>query len=366
MRVDSGNREAAERLHGYLVEGHWREGGLIGPDSGIRFNYRIGRFVKSYLSRFPWRDELYYLQAQGYWILANWALADLGSHDGARAIAVAATDRILAEQRPDGAWAYPHPEWRGRVTTYEGAWASLGLLETYRRTSQPRYLAGALRWHEFAESRIGYQDVRGGRAANYFAGRTGSAVPNATTDAVRFLAEVAQATEDTNYTARAESLLAFLAEVQLPTGELPYEVTATAPARLPHYQCFQYNAFECLGLLRYEELTGDRRASPIVEGLLRFVATGVAPDGSARYQCGRSRRSVTYHAAALAASLTRAERLGYAVDPALARRLYAHVRGLQRDDGSFPHSRGDYVVASDRRAYPRNLAMILSHLLEPR
>jgi hypothetical protein len=35
----------------------------------------------------------------------------------------------------------------------------------------------------------------------------------------------------------------------------------------------------------------------------------------------------------------------------------------QREDGSFPHSRADYRILSDRRSYPRNLAMILVHLL---
>ena len=67
---------AARRLHRYLVRRHWREGRLIGPDSGVRFNYRVGRFAKGYLSFIPWRDDLYYLQAQGYWMLANWRLAD--------------------------------------------------------------------------------------------------------------------------------------------------------------------------------------------------------------------------------------------------------------------------------------------------
>ena len=36
-------------LHRYLVTNHWIGHTLIGPDSGIRFNYRIGRFIKSAL-----------------------------------------------------------------------------------------------------------------------------------------------------------------------------------------------------------------------------------------------------------------------------------------------------------------------------
>ena len=45
---------------------------LSGPDPGIRFNTRVGRFVKSYFSLLPWSDNLVYMQAQGYWIFGNW------------------------------------------------------------------------------------------------------------------------------------------------------------------------------------------------------------------------------------------------------------------------------------------------------
>src|SRR5438874_8832537 len=62
--------EAAVKLHGYLVANHWSGDRLIGPDPGIRLNYRIGRFIKGYLHRLAWKDDVYFLQAQGYWLLA--------------------------------------------------------------------------------------------------------------------------------------------------------------------------------------------------------------------------------------------------------------------------------------------------------
>lgn len=64
--------DAATKLHKYLVDTHWNSGVLSGPDPGIQWNYRIGRFVKSYLRRLPWKDQLCYLQAQGYWVLGEW------------------------------------------------------------------------------------------------------------------------------------------------------------------------------------------------------------------------------------------------------------------------------------------------------
>src|SRR5437867_4220491 len=68
--------QSAQKLHRYLTANHWTERGLVGPDCGIRLNSRIGRFIKNYLSTLRWHDDLYYLQAQGYWVLANWQLFD--------------------------------------------------------------------------------------------------------------------------------------------------------------------------------------------------------------------------------------------------------------------------------------------------
>jgi hypothetical protein len=62
---------AARRLFEFLADHHWTGHALVGPNSGARFNYRAGRFTKNYLRRFPWRDELCYLQGQGYWILTR-------------------------------------------------------------------------------------------------------------------------------------------------------------------------------------------------------------------------------------------------------------------------------------------------------
>ena len=66
--------QAALNLHRYLLVKHCEHSALVGPDVGIRFNARIGRFFKSAFRRVPWRDSYYYLQAQGYWVLANWVL----------------------------------------------------------------------------------------------------------------------------------------------------------------------------------------------------------------------------------------------------------------------------------------------------
>src|SRR5437764_3211510 len=115
---------AATKLHRYLVDAHWNGQALIGPDSGIRFNYRIGRFIKSYLRGVPWRDNYYYVHGQAYWILANWRLLALTGQDTYRDIAVRCSECMLTQQRDDGAWEYPNVEWKGRIATVEGTWGS--------------------------------------------------------------------------------------------------------------------------------------------------------------------------------------------------------------------------------------------------
>ena len=354
---------APRRLHGLLEERFWDGAGLVGPDPGIRLNYRFLRFVKSYTRGLPWRDELYYLQAQGYWTLANWLLADLAADDAARGVAEACAAGMVARQRPDGAWDYPNPEWRGRLANAEGTWASLGLIESYRRTRDDALLESALRWHDFLERAIGYQPAGDGLAVNYFAGETGAAVPNNSVFVLRLMAELAHATGDERFLRRAQDLLAFVAGAQLPTGELPYTVSSAAgSARLVHFQCFQYVAYECMDLARYGELTGDASAGPVLDGMLGFLADGVAADGGVPYSCEAGFPRVTYHVAAVAAALAG----GAASRPALtapAERARAHVLALQRPDGGFPHSRRDYGFLSDRRLYPRYLTMILHHLL---
>lgn len=355
---------AALKLHRYLVAKHWDGQALIGPDPGIRFNYRFGRFIKSYLRGLPWDDDYYYLQAQGYWVLDNWALFAHTGEETYHEIALRCAEYMLAQQRDDGAWDYPNREWKGRIATAEGTWGSLGLLATYRQTTDPKFLTGALRWHRFMVETIGFQQIGDELAVNYFANQGEVRVPNNSAIVLRFLAELADVTGDKAYLQPCAGLLTFMQRVQQATGEFPYTVEGAAGGKHRlHFQCYQYNAFQCLDLMRYHEVTGDTAPLPLIARVLSFLREGLAEDGHAFYECGNRYRQVAYHTAVVAAAFAKASQLGIDGYNDLANRAYSYLLGCQQPDGGVSYSRGDYRLLRDRRSYPRYLAMILFHLL---
>ena len=69
--------QSALELHRYTTHKHWDGQRLSGPDPGLRFDFRIFRFIKSYLPLLPWNDQYYFLQCQSYWIKNNWWLFKL-------------------------------------------------------------------------------------------------------------------------------------------------------------------------------------------------------------------------------------------------------------------------------------------------
>jgi hypothetical protein len=360
--------EAAVKAHEYLVRVHWRDRGLWGPDPGIRLNYRIGRFIKSYLPRLPWKDNIYYLQGQGYWVLSNWELYDRTGESRYHQLAVDSCASIVESQCEDGGWTYPNREWKGRVATVEGIWASLALMQTFRRVGDPVLMEAVHRWNRYLVETIGFQRFNDREhAINYFAHRRGAATPNNSADALRFFSNLAAIVNDRQYLEPCARLTSFLRRVQKATGEFPYTVQGvSSPQRpRPHFQCFQYNAFMCLGMLQYHELTGDPAVRELIAKVLDFIVGGIGHDGSVNYECGVPYRSVTYHAGVVAAALTRAGQLGFARYDEYAKRTYAYVLSRQKPNGSFLYSSGDYRVLEDRRSYPRYLVMILYHLLQP-
>ncbi len=359
---------AAHQLHGYLVAAHWTpDGVLAGPDPGIRFNARVGRFAKSYSRRLPWTDDLVYLQAQGYWILDNWLLHDATSQDRYEQLAVRTSESVLGLQHDDGHWAYPNPEWSGRVATVEGCFAALGLLESYARTGRTEFLDGATRWHSYLRGAIGFrsQPRAGMLAVNYFAHSPGNGggVPNNSTLLLWTAARLAEVTGDQDFLREAPDMLRWLEHVQQPDGELPYAVGAHAGRTRVHFLCYQYNAFEFMDLVHYHRITGDPGALPVLEGLAAYLTGGLV-GGTARYDCTHLKPEVAYYATAVARALSQAHGLGMADGSAEVAAAYRRTLAHQEADGSFAfHSRNNYRFLTDRRSYPRYLSMMLHHLL---
>ncbi len=360
--------DAATKLHQHIREQHWTGEAVVGPDPGIRFNARIGRFIKGYLPFLPWKDNLIYAQAQKYWILNNWLMVDLGlpNSEDYRDTAIACADYLQRVQKPEGYWEYPNPEWRGRWATVEGNYASMGMLETYSRTKKTTLLQGAKKWYDFAVESIGFQEVNGELAINYFGNVAGPRVPNNAASALRIFGMLADAANDERYLEKCPGMIKFLTNVQLETGELPYAVPgpdSPTDERI-HFLCHQYNAFQFLNIADYYGFTGDESVLPILDRLADFIATGVTETGGCRYDCNHKMPDVAYYGAAAGAALSRASSMGFGNYDQLSDRAYRRILSLQKNDGSIAfYSQNNYKLLKDVRSYPRYLSMILYHIL---
>ncbi len=357
--------DAASRLHNYINQQHWNGQSVTGADPGVRFNSRIGRFIKSSFNFLPWSDDLTYQQAQGYWIMSNWLMADIFEHSKYEEIALACSNFVLDSQRPGGHWDYPNREWKGRIATVEGCFATLGLLESYARSKQESYLDGADKWYHFLIDEIGFVKDKSFLAANYFA-EPGSMVTNISAMVLHALAKFANLTGKNHYLSKCDAMVAWIKHVQMENGELPYVVEKTHGIKgdRRHFLCFQYNAFEFLDLLAYYHFTKDQAILNVLKKLANYLSIGVSDTGSAFYNCQKQNPEVTYYTAVVATALSQAEALGLADYNHLAGHAIKRVLFLQQADGNFQfYSQKNYILFSDRRSYPRYLSMILYHLL---
>jgi hypothetical protein len=352
---------AARRLHSYLLARHYHHGLLRGPDAGVRFNLRAWRFLKSAFDFIPWRDDYVFIQTQGYWILSNWMLHEATGDSRWRSVALESTEATLRLQRADGAWAYPLPERKHLIATVEGNWGAIGLLASYAREAQHRFLEGAVRWYDYLIGRIGFQQHRAGKAINYFDKPRGK-VPNNSVEAAWVFARLWRATGDERYLEHVGGLMDFVRSVQLATGELPYVVESPYERRREHYLCYQYNAFQFLKLAWLGRLRPSGSVAAVLPGLAKFLATGVAASGASAEDCFSRSVEVDYYTAALAAALDEAAALRLA-NGHLSENAYGRVLARQKRDGRFIYSAGDYGFLRDSRSYPRPMAMTLFHLL---
>ena len=358
---------ASQRLDRYLRARHLREGILVGPDPGVRFNARVYRFAKSYLRALPWRDDLVYMQAQKYWIEANLACnaVDVINEATANATIRSCAVAVAERQQPAGYWAYPNPEWSGRIATVEGNYAAIGLLLAHGVSADDAFVDAARRWHDFAVRDIGFQQVGDTMAINYFANRPGGRIPNNAASAVRTFAMLADATGDDRFLEYVGPMLRFMQDAQLDSGELPYGVAGEgAPTDRVHFLCQQYNAFQFMNLVDYRRVSGDSAADDILARLAMFLEDALLDDGRARYDCESDSPEVLYYAAACARALSIATGLGLVERSERVDLAYRRVLSGQRGNGSFPYSRRNYGLLHDVRPYPRYLAMILTFLAQ--
>jgi hypothetical protein len=324
-----------------------------------------------------------------YWVLANWLLYDLRQGREFFEQARAGSEAIVRLQTRDGSWPYPLRERRHLKATIEGNWASLALLESYRRIHDEPHRRAALHWQDFLLSEIGFQSYRGTLAVNYFDQPRGN-IPNNSTNTLWLLAELSELVPPSETGAagrgtkappsgspqehpapersgadldeKIKGLLAFLHTAQRPSGEFPYILANPFEQEKIHYLCYQYNAFEFLDLFHFTRIRPGQGAETLLGPLTGFLETGMDPEGFARASCLSPNPRVLYYTAAVATALWKAHTIHLL--PAADRSLRSLERLLdyQRSDGSFPFSERDYGFLRDERSYPRYQAMILYFL----
>jgi hypothetical protein len=354
----------AERLHSHLLKRHYLQGLVYGPDAGVRFHLRLWRFFKAALAFVPWNDDYVFMQSQGYWILSNWMLLEATGEPKFRALALESTEATLRLQKPEGFWLYPLPERKHLIATVEGNWGAVGLLASYTREPRSEFLQAAIRWYDYLVGGIGFQPHGAGKAINYFDKPRGK-IPNNSAEAVWLFLRLWKATGNPRFLEHVDGMLSFLADAQLPNGELPYIVNGPYEKGRIHYLCYQYNAFQFLKLAWAAALRPDARAPRLLCALAGFLAKGVTQSGASAADCFCAKPETDYFTAVLAAALREAKGWGALEAGELSERCYTRLLRRQRPDGSFAYTTGDYGFLQDGRSYPRPQVMTLFHLLYP-
>jgi hypothetical protein len=359
--------DSADKLYKFIFEHFWDGHRVVGPDPGLMLNLRALRFIKSYIPSLSQAGHNYFLQTQGYWIKDNWDLYRLTDKSTYEEVAIACSDHVIISQRDDGSWEYPLREWQKYVSTVEGTWAALGLLESFRQTKNQVYLKAALKWYEFLINKTKFQKYHDSLAVNYFAfSSKGKKVPNNTTLVIWFFAELFEITKDRKFNEFSDSLIRFLELCQKSDGELIYEVGTD------HYLCYHYNSFEFLDLLNNYNLTCNLRIKLILSKLAKFIASGVTENGGVKYSCSQTYPELIWFSSVAGAALIGATTIGLGNYQNHIKHLYRYVLENQRDNGSFFFSRHDMLYLkkpvqwgflTDRTSYPRQLSYILQHLL---
>ncbi len=105
-----------------------------------------------------------------------------------------------------------------------------------------------------------------------------------------------------------DAMLDFLANAQLPTGELPYIVDGPYEKGRVHYLCYQYNAFQFLKLAWAAALRADPRIAPHPLGARRLPCPRRYPrPGASAADCFHVKPETDYFTAVLAAALWEAK-----------------------------------------------------------
>lgn len=366
VKIKEQAEKAAFALWQFIAKRHLQDDGSVrGCDSGLRWNLRIWRFVKSYLSFIPWSDvSYYYVQTQGYWILLNSNLYEATDNADYKDAALKCADVLVDRQTEEGCWIYDDQTLTHRVATVESCFAGLGMITAYHLSKDQKYLDSAIKVYRYMIDITGFQEYDSESIAiNYFGNYPTGLVPNNSTLALWFISEFSQVYDIKEERSYIDGMVNFLSKCQLGSGELPYMIGNYSKPTKEHYLCYQYNAFQFLDLARCYEITGDDKVYNVIRKLAVYLSSGQTTDSDSKYNCYKNRPRVPYYTAVLSAALYKAHNMGLGDYMEQATRGYKQLLSQQKADGSFDYSGYNYGILSDKRSYPRMQVMILQHML---
>ena len=122
-------------------------------------------------------------------------------------------------------------------------------------------------------------------------------VPNNAASAIRVFAQTALAAKDERFLEYCPGMVKFLIQAQMDTGMLPYHLAEPGGPRSDdriYFLCYNYNAFQFLNIMEYFHMTKDEEVLPVLDGLARFLTTGISARGAAWYDTHHEFPEVLY------------------------------------------------------------------------
>ena len=257
MSTEQELTRAAERLHTHLLQRHYSQGLVHGPDAGVRFQLRLWRFFKAALDFLPWQDDYVLCNPRVIGFCPTGCCRDDRENRNIARWPWRARRRRSACSSPKVSGLYPLPERktpdRHRGGKLGGDWTPRHLCpRTAGRISSRQRFAGTITWSEASA----FSPTRPERPSTTLISREGK-FP--TIPWRRYGSSCGFGRPPAMRASGARGCHAGVSwqAPNFPPGSCPTLWTGPYEKGRVHYLCYQYNAFQFLKLAWAAALRAD-------------------------------------------------------------------------------------------------------------